>query len=66
MKINGSGRRIAKIQIVMRFVALAAALAGELWLGLSLVAGVGQTTAHQTEAPLVPNLSLSDVMAAAR
>lgn len=50
----------------MRVVALAAALAGELWLGVCLVGGVGRTSARPTEVVSVPSVNLADVMAAAR
>jgi len=36
------------------------------WLGESLAARVGQTAARQTDSPATPNVSLSDLMAAAR
>jgi len=37
-----------------------------LSLGESLAARVGQTTARQTDSPAAPNVSISDLMAAAR
>jgi hypothetical protein len=46
--------------------ALAAVLGLEVYLGATLAARIGHTTAPQTEGSQAPNVSLGDLMAAAR
>ena len=46
--------------------ALAAIVELEFSLSLSLAARIGQTTARQTDSPTAPNVSIWDLMAAAR
>jgi hypothetical protein len=46
--------------------ALAAILGLELLLGETLAARMGHTTAPQIDSPATPNVSISDLMAAAR
>ena len=50
----------------MLCAALAAIVGLEVYLGESLAARIGQTSAHQTDNPVAPNASISDLMAAAR
>ena len=46
--------------------ALAALVGLEVSISESLAARIGQITARQTDSPAAPNLSISDLMAAAR
>lgn len=46
--------------------ALATIVGLDFYLGVSLAARIGQTTALQTDSPAPPNVSISDLMAAAR
>lgn len=50
----------------MVWAALAAVVGLEVYLGESLAARIGHTTAPQTDSPAAPNISISDLMAAAR
>jgi hypothetical protein len=47
-------------------VAIAAIAATEFVVSQSLAARINQTTVRQTDGPQAPNVSLSDLMAAAR
>lgn len=62
MKTNASARYLVRIRAIMVYAALAATVGLDLYMGASLAARIGQTTARQT----VPNVSISDLMAAAR
>jgi len=46
--------------------ALAALVGLEFSLSQSLAARIGQPTARQTDSPATPNISIADLMAAAR
>ena len=66
MKTNSSARYLVRIRVIMVWAALAAVVGLEVYLGESLAARIGQTTARQTDSPAAPNVSISDLMAAAR
>jgi hypothetical protein len=66
MKTNASGRYHVRIRAIMLCAALAAIGGLEVYLGESLAARMGHTTAPQTDGPQAPNVSISDLMAAAR
>ena len=66
MKTNASARYLVKIRVIMVCAALAALVGLEVSISESLAARIGQTTARQTDSPAAPNLSISDLMAAAR
>lgn len=66
MKTNPSARRLVRIRVIMVCAALAAVVGLEFFLGASVAARIGQTTARQTDNPAAPNVSISDLMAAAR
>jgi hypothetical protein len=66
MKTNSSARYLAKIRVIMVCAALAVLVGLEFSLSQSLAARIGQTTSRQTDAPQAPNVSISDLMAAAR
>jgi len=66
MKTNPSARYLVRIQVIMVCVAIAAIAGLEFYVGTSMAARINQTTARQTEGPQVPNVSISDLMAAAR
>jgi len=50
----------------MLAVVLATAFGLEVYLGASQAARIGHTTAPQSEGPQTPNVSIGDVIAAAR
>ena len=66
MKTNPSARYLVKIRVIMVCVALAAIVGLEFYMGTSLAARIGQTTARQNEGPQAPNVDISDLFAAAR
>jgi hypothetical protein len=66
MKTNASARDLVRIRAIMLGAALAAIVGLEFFLGESLTERIGHTTARQTDSPATPNVSISDVMAAAR
>jgi len=66
MKTNSSARYIVRIRVILVCAALATLVGLELSLSQSLAARIGQTTSRQTDGPQVPNVSISDLMAAAR
>jgi hypothetical protein len=66
MKTNASARYLVRIRVIMICAALAAIVGLELSLSESLAARIGQTTARQTDSSTAPNVSISDLMAAAR
>jgi hypothetical protein len=66
MKINASARYLVRIRVIIICLAIAAVAGIEFWVGESLAARIGQTTALQTDSPPAPNVSISDLMAAAR
>ena len=66
MKTNHSARRLVRIRVVLFCLALAAIAGGEFRIGESVAALFGQVTSRQAEFPQAPNVSLADLMAAAR
>jgi hypothetical protein len=66
MKTNPSARWFVRIRGIVICLALVGMVGVALSLGESLAARVGQTTARQTDSPAAPNVSISDLMAAAR
>jgi hypothetical protein len=66
MKTNASARYLVRIRVIMVWAALAAVVGLELLLGESLASRIGHTSAHQIDGPAAPNVSISDLMAAAR
>jgi hypothetical protein len=66
MKTNVSARRILRIRVFLLCLALTLAVAAELLLGESMVAGIGLATAIQTDEVQAPNFSLGDVFDAIR
>jgi hypothetical protein len=66
MKTNSSARYLARIRVIMVCAALAALVGLEFSLSQSLAARIGQPTARQTDSPATPNISIADLMAAAR
>ena len=66
MKTNASARYLVRIRVIMVCAALAALVGLEFSLSESLAARIGQTTSRQTDSPAVPNVSISDLMGAAR
>ena len=66
MKTNASARYLVRIRVITLCAALAALVGLEFSVSESLAARVGQTTARQTDSPATPNVSISDLMAAAR
>jgi hypothetical protein len=66
MKINASARYVARIRAIMLCAALAIVFGVEVYLGALLAARSGDTTALQTDSPATPNVSISDLIAAAR
>jgi hypothetical protein len=50
----------------MVYAALAAIVGLEFYLGASLAARIGQTTACHTDSHAAPDINISDLMAAAR
>jgi hypothetical protein len=65
MKTNNSARFLVKIRHIMLAAILATALGLEVYLGASLAARSGHPTALQTDSPATPNVSISDLLAAA-
>ena len=66
MRTNSVARFIVRIRVIILCVALAAIVGLELSVSESLAARIGQTTARQTDSPAAPNVSIPDLMAAAR
>ena len=64
--MNSSARGITKLRLVMLGAALAAVAGLEVYGGASLAAKTGQTTSCQNGSPFAPNVSISDLIAAAR
>jgi uncharacterized membrane protein len=65
MKTTRSARWIVRIRGIAICLALVGMVGVAFCLGESLAARIGQTTARQTDRPTAPNVSLSDLMAAA-
>ena len=66
MKTNSAARNLVRIRVIMLCAALAALVGLEVYLAESLAVQMGHTTAPQTDGPQAPNVSISDLMAAAR
>jgi hypothetical protein len=66
MKTNSAARYLMRIRVIVVCAALAALVGLEFSLSQSLAARIGQTTARQTDSPAASNVSISDLMAAAR
>jgi hypothetical protein len=66
MKTNPVARYLVRIRIIMVCVAIAAIAGLELYVGASVAAQMGQTTACHTQGPQAPNVDLSDLMNSAR
>jgi hypothetical protein len=66
MKTNSSARDLVRIRDIIRPVAVATVFGLEVYLGASLATRSGHTTALQADSPAAPNVSISDLMAAAR
>ena len=66
MKTHSSARYLVRIRVMAIGVALAAIAAIEFGVSERLAAGIGQTTARLTDNSAAPNVSISDLMAAAR
>jgi hypothetical protein len=65
MKTNTAARTLIRIRVTMVGAALAAIVGLDLFLVESLASRIGHTTARQTDGPQAPNVSISDLMAAA-
>ena len=66
MKTKPSARYLVGIRVTMISLAIAVLVGIEIQVSASLAAHIGQTTARQTGSPQAPNMSISDLMAAAR
>jgi hypothetical protein len=66
MKTSASARYFVKIRVIIVCAALAALAEFEVFISESLAARISQTSARQADSPATPNLSISDLMAAAR
>jgi hypothetical protein len=66
MKTNSWVRFIVRIRVIMVCAALAAVVGLEFSVSESLAARIGQSSSRQTDSPAAPNVSISDLMAAAR
>ena len=66
MRTNSSARHLVRIRVIMVWAALAAVVGLEVYLGESLAARMGHTTAPHTDGPQTPSIGIADTMAAAR
>jgi hypothetical protein len=66
MKTNASARYLVRIRVIMACAALVALVGLEFSVSESLATQIGQTTARQTDGPVAPSVSISDLMATAR
>jgi hypothetical protein len=66
MKTSSSAHRLARIRIILLCLAIAAIAGIEFQISQSLAARFGQTTARQSQVPQAPDVSLGDLMIAAR
>jgi flagellar basal body-associated protein FliL len=66
MKTNRSALWMVRIRGITLVLTLVGMVGVAFWLGESLAARFGQTTAPQTEGEQAPNVSLGDLIAAAR
>jgi hypothetical protein len=65
MKTNSSLRNLARARLMAIVLAIAAIAVIELGVTERLATKIGRITAHQTDTAAVPNVSLSDLIAAA-
>jgi hypothetical protein len=66
MKTNTSLRNLARVRVTAIVLAIAAIAVIEFGVTERLAASIGRITAHQTDTAAIPNVSLSDLIAAAR
>jgi hypothetical protein len=66
MKTKSSLRNLAKIRVMAIVLTIAAIAVIEFSLTERLAAKVGRITAHQADTAAIPNVSLSDLIAASR
>ena len=66
MKTNSFVRSILRLRVNVLCLAIVGLVVAEVGFGQSLAMQVGQTTARRTDSPAAPNVSISDLMAAAR
>jgi len=66
MKTNPAARYFVKIRPLLLCASLAAIVGFVFCFGASFTAQIGQTTVIQSDGPQAPNMSISDLMAAAR
>jgi hypothetical protein len=66
MKTNRSAGWIVRIRVLLVCLALVAIAGIEFGVSQSLADRIGQVSAHQTDGPQLPSVSLSDVLVAAR
>lgn len=66
MEDYGGAMKTKRLQDIMLAVLLAVTFGLEVYLGAFLAARIGQTSTRQTDSPAAPNVSISDLMAAAR
>jgi len=66
MKTNPSARRLWRIRLLVICAALAAVIGLEVRVSESLAARVGQAVAAKTDSSSTTDVSISDLMAAAR
>jgi hypothetical protein len=66
MKTNSAARWFVGIRGIVICLALVGMVGVAFSLGESLAARFGQSTARQMDSPPAPNVSMSDLMAAAR
>ena len=65
MKAEPIAPRLARIRLILGWLAIVALAAVEFGVGLSSATRIGQTTALQTEPPPPPNVGLDDLTLAA-
>jgi hypothetical protein len=66
MKTKPVAPCLVRIRVIVVSAALAAIVGLEFWVSESLAARISQSTARQTNGPQTPNVSISDLLAAAR
>ena len=65
MKTNRSAHRVVRIRAITLCLAIAAIAALDFRMGESMAERIGHTTGLRTDAPQAPNVSISDLVAAA-
>jgi hypothetical protein len=66
MKTNSFARGILRIRAIVLCLAIVGLVVAEVGFGQSLAARIGQMSVRQTDSPATPNVSISDLMVAAR